>query len=619
MKNSVTMFLMIWLLSAMFLSAPNVQLSLADGSQPGKALKFDGVDDYVVAPYTDVRSIGTFELWIHPYDIPTTTVRRFIIWSGINDWTRSLQLYIEGDELIFDYGNLMRIHVTELPPEFANSWHHLVVSWNNTMTFNFTAYIDGRLVKKITLTTIPLLPPGDRNLIGHRGELINGQAFNGTIDEVRVYNRTLTMEEVLEHYNEGAGSYGHPESGLVAGYHFDEGLGTIVYDYSSYGRHGEIVGPVFVVGHVGCVKDIEVVNVVPDKTVAIIGETININVTVRNNEVTFENFTVWLWYDEVEIGFEGIINLGPWEERNLTFTWDTTGIYGTFTLKANATILPCEINTENNAFVNGEVWIKKAPIADFTWSPEVPKAGEPITFNGSLSSPNGGEIKEYDWNFGDGVRGEGKVTTHIYEVGGWYNVTLNVTDSEGLTDSVTKSIYVMKRDVAVISALISSNFTYVEWPVNITFTVKNNGEVAESFEVNVYYVNETSGINETIATLPIESLEPGANITETITWDVVNVAPCINYTIYVVAEPLPGEEDYLNNTFINGWIKVAMVGDTNGDGKIDMKDVAVLTRAFGAYPGHPRWNIFADINRNGTVDMMDIAILARNFGKTCLT
>jgi hypothetical protein len=52
------------------------------------------------------------------------------------------------------------------------------------------------------------------------------------------------------------------------------------------------------------------------------------------------------------------------------------------------------------------------------------------------------------------------------------------------------------------------------------------------------------------------------------------------------------------------------------DGKVDMKDISILCRAFGSYPGHPRWNSLADENEDGIIDMFDIALTCRNFGKT---
>lgn len=59
-----------------------------------------------------------------------------------------------------------------------------------------------------------------------------------------------------------------------------------------------------------------------------------------------------------------------------------------------------------------------------------------------------------------------------------------------------------------------------------------------------------------------------------------------------------------------------LIGDLNGDGTVDIKDVREAAQAFGSYPGHSRWNSQADINGDEVVNMIDISIIASNFGKT---
>jgi PKD repeat protein len=58
-----------------------------------------------------------------------------------------------------------------------------------------------------------------------------------------------------------------------------------------------------------------------------------------------------------------------------------------------------------------------------------------------------------------------------------------------------------------------------------------------------------------------------------------------------------------------------LIGDLNGDGQIDIRDISIVARAFGETPERPRWNPQADINKDGKIDIRDIAIVAKNFGK----
>lgn len=43
--------------------------------------------------------------------------------------------------------------------------------------------------------------------------------------------------------------------------------------------------------------------------------------------------------------------------------------------------------------------------------------------------------------------------------------------------------------------------------------------------------------------------------------------------------------------------------DLNGDDKVDIRDIAIAAKAFGSYPGHPRWNPMADVYRDGKMDI----------------
>jgi len=84
------------------------------------------------------------------------------------------------------------------------------------------------------------------------------------------------------------------------------------------------------------------------------------------------------------------------------------------------------------------------PTASFTWTPSIPRVGETVTFDASASTPNGGTILNYAWDFGDGSITHGKMVVHAYNTSGTYTVTLNVTDSNGLWDVEQKQVTVVQ-------------------------------------------------------------------------------------------------------------------------------------------------------------------------------
>lgn len=55
----------------------------------------------------------------------------------------------------------------------------------------------------------------------------------------------------------------------------------------------------------------------------------------------------------------------------------------------------------------------------------------------------------------------------------------------------------------------------------------------------------------------------------------------------------------------------AVMGDANGDGKVDCFDVALVRAAFGATSTQTRFNPEADLNLDGAVDVRDLAIVSQ--------
>jgi len=124
----------------------------------------------------------------------------------------------------------------------------------------------------------------------------------------------------------------------------------------------------------------------------------------------------------------------------ITHAYET---YGTFTVTLNVTDSEGKWDTASQ-----QITVEKVPIADFWWTPYYPQRGETVTFNASSSTPDGGTIISYTWNFGDGtpiVQTDQPIITHVYAETGDYLVTLNVTDSEGRWDTETHTITVVPK------------------------------------------------------------------------------------------------------------------------------------------------------------------------------
>jgi len=66
----------------------------------------------------------------------------------------------------------------------------------------------------------------------------------------------------------------------------------------------------------------------------------------------------------------------------------------------------------------------------------------------------------------------------------------------------------------------------------------------------------------------------------------------------------------------NGLYKIypLNLADVNNDGSVNIFDVAIAASAFGAWPGHPRWDPILDLNNDNVINIFDVAIAAANFG-----
>jgi hypothetical protein len=80
-----------------------------------------------------------------------------------------------------------------------NTWHHVVMSFSTGVTNGTTLYVDG--VAKLT-TTMTINNQSVNVVAGDGSYPSAGQNFNGSIDDVRIWNRALSAIEVTALYNE---------------------------------------------------------------------------------------------------------------------------------------------------------------------------------------------------------------------------------------------------------------------------------------------------------------------------------------------------------------------------------------------------------------------------------
>jgi len=91
-----------------------------------------------------------------------------------------------------------------------------------------------------------------------------------------------------------------------------------------------------------------------------------------------------------------------------------------------------------------------SPIAD-AGGPYTGWTGEPIIFDGSGSHDPSGTIINYTWDFGDGHKGYGEITTHTYVAAGTYIVTLTVVSNAYEVDTDASHAYIYEHNWAPVA------------------------------------------------------------------------------------------------------------------------------------------------------------------------
>ena len=128
-----------------------------------------------------------------------------------------------------------------------NEWFHAVVTYDGT---TYTLYLNGIAVGIDSST-------GARNFSGCWvfGQEIDGagsctsgfdadQAWDGKIDEVRIYNYARTPKQIIEDMNAGHPAVGSPIGSALLYLKLDEGYGTTAYDFGYNGDNGDLTdGP----------------------------------------------------------------------------------------------------------------------------------------------------------------------------------------------------------------------------------------------------------------------------------------------------------------------------------------------------------------------------------------
>jgi hypothetical protein len=210
----------------------------------GSALSFDGNGDYInLGKDSSLNLINSFTIsaWFKTnaisgdhgivskmYDASSSPYNLILTTNDLRFETTNST----GGTSIYSYNTIL-----------TGNWYHVVATYNGTTS---SLYLNGSFVT--SASKIGPLVSGSKAAVigGHQPAVVPTWSFNGVIDEVLIFNRSLNSTEVEQLYNSGIGLYTNTSvapfnSGLVSAWHFDEGSGTRAVDITGR-NNGTLVG-----------------------------------------------------------------------------------------------------------------------------------------------------------------------------------------------------------------------------------------------------------------------------------------------------------------------------------------------------------------------------------------
>ncbi len=211
-------------------------------TSPGRALSFDGIDDYVTIPDTDDWTIGTndftFEFWFKANDLTGTPT---LITQSVGSASSGSSFYIglnyNGEGSISLYTTTGTGWTDQLHSDAGlittDRWYHVAFTRDNS---GANIYLEGQPVLA-TGTVAANIANGTRPI---EFGVQNGTIFfNGEIDEFGFWNVARTENEISSNlYNTLKGN----ESGLIAYYRFDQsGSSDVLPDRTVNNLNGTVI------------------------------------------------------------------------------------------------------------------------------------------------------------------------------------------------------------------------------------------------------------------------------------------------------------------------------------------------------------------------------------------
>ncbi|MBA4055405.1 MAG: hypothetical protein C0490_11885, partial [Marivirga sp.] len=227
----------------------NLNAQIGDNAGPGRAIDFDGFDDYIDLGniYDDLALPVTISVWVK---IDPITGYAFPIFNSQDNLPlyNGVTVIVSANGVSIQYGDgqgenhpSFRRGKSASIPNIAGRWAHLTAIMRGHSDMDL--FVNGINVggSYVGDSNLPMASafPADNAKIGFW--LSNGITthFKGVMDELRIFNRALSEAEIRQQMcKKLSGS----ESGLIGYWDFNETSGNVLKDKSANRFDGQLIG-----------------------------------------------------------------------------------------------------------------------------------------------------------------------------------------------------------------------------------------------------------------------------------------------------------------------------------------------------------------------------------------
>jgi len=303
------------------------------------------------------------------------------------------------------------------------------------------------------------------------------------------------------------------------------------------------------------------------------GETISLSVTVGNEGTVWESFNVTAYYNDTIIETRPVINLTQGFDAVLYYSWNTSTVpAGIYTVRANATVIPGELDVANNVLTYGAVRLYPKPLMKIT--PSMIEAMVKQDFEIEVWIVNVTNLYHYEFSL-------------RYNSSMLYINEVIICDEYGMFLRSPYAESQIRIDAANNSVYISLTQSSGVTPVNGTGQLSN---IKISIAGTILYSWKPNVTNSLNCSLALEDSKIGVKFKDTRLLEqreneILTEAGHYSFT------PVPG--------------------DLNLDGVTDVIDLCAAAKKVGSTGQNP-----FDLNGDGIVDWRDLTLIASNINRT---